>query len=121
MLARPWLTPIRAVLLARDSIIIIYRACPGRIRPVPGIVVAVLRRALQLSLRDAGDVATKVGVILQRLPRERIMIVADAQETSEAKHSIGDLAARLVDHDPFNRTDFGFVRAINGGAFDLIA
>jgi hypothetical protein len=51
-----------------NAVIIIHSAVSGRVAPVPGIVFAVFRRSLELSLGNAGTIATKVGVVLQRLP-----------------------------------------------------
>jgi hypothetical protein len=43
-------------------------------------------------------VAAEVGVVFQRLPGPRIVIVADAEQAAEAEHRVRHLAADLVDH-----------------------
>src|SRR4051812_11905418 len=93
----------------RDAVIVVDGAGAGRGAPVPGIVVPVFRRALELGFGYAGDVAAERGIVFQRLPRQRIMIVADAKEAAERQPGIGHPAALLVDHDALDRTDLGMV------------
>jgi hypothetical protein len=51
------------VSLTGNAVIVIYRASPHRIVPVPGIVVAILRRSFELTFGNASAVATKIGVV----------------------------------------------------------
>src|SRR5664279_830884 len=104
-----------------DAVIVVDGAGAGSVPPVPAIVVAVFGRAFQLLLRDAGDVAAEIGIVFQRLPGQRVVVVADAQESTETQHRVGYLAAHLVDHHPFDGSDFLTVGAVNGGSLDLVA
>src|SRR5262249_45984454 len=60
-------------------------------------------------------------VILQRLPGQGIVIVAETQETAEAEHRVGHPSADLVNHHPLDRADLGVVGTEHGSAFDLVA
>src|SRR5258708_14123223 len=61
-----------------DAVILVHRAAPRRIIPVPAIVVAVFGCALELLLGDTGDIAAEIDVVFQRLPWQWILIVADS-------------------------------------------
>src|SRR5262249_46655415 len=63
----------------RHPVIIVQRTCGADVAPVPVVVVAIFRRAAQLALGHAGAIAAEPGVILQRLPGQRIMIVAETE------------------------------------------
>src|SRR5450759_693404 len=103
------------------AIVVVYGAGSCGVAPVPTIVVAVFRRALELRFGNAGTVAAKPGVVFQRLPRQGIMIIADAEKAAKAEDGVGNPAAHLVDHDALDRPDLGIVGAIYGRAFHLIA
>ena len=60
-------------------------------RPAPFVIVAVLRRSLQLVYGDPHDVAAEAGIVLQTRPRRGIMIVADAEKTTVAQDGIRTL------------------------------
>src|SRR5690606_32979487 len=62
----------------------------------------------------------KVFVIFELGPGQRVMVVAHAQETAEAQHGIGDLAAALFDENPLDRADMLAVRVVDLGAFHLV-
>src|ERR1700682_440753 len=49
----------------RYAVIIIDRACPGQVAPVPLIVVAVFRCAAKLLFGNAGNVAAETGVVFE--------------------------------------------------------
>src|SRR4051794_25214346 len=49
------------------------------------------------------------------------MIVSNPEEAAKPQHGVGDIAADLVDHHPFNRTNALIVGAIDGRPFDLVA
>jgi hypothetical protein len=103
-----------------DTVVIVDPARPGLVFPTPVVVSAVFRRTLEVLLGDAGPVATEAGIVLERLPRHRIMIVSDTQKTAKAQNRVRDLAGSLIDHDTLNRTDLRFFRSINRGALDLV-
>src|SRR6185312_13272412 len=104
-----------------DAIIVVDGAGPGRVTPVPGIVVTVVRRALELAFGHAGNVAAERGFIFQRLPGQRVVVVADTEKAAEGEYGVGHLAAHLVDHDALDRTDLVPVGAIDRGSLDLVA
>src|SRR5262249_20917980 len=56
------------------------------VTPIPIAPLAVFRRALQFLGRKPGDIAAKLGVVFQRLPGQRIVIVAETEKSAEAKH-----------------------------------
>src|SRR5262249_33721412 len=103
------------------AVIGVYRAVARGIAPVPVVVVAVFRRAAELVLGDAGDIAAEPRVVLQGLPRQRIVIVSDAEEAAEAEHGVGPPAADLVDHHPLDAADLSLVGSIDRGALNLVA
>src|SRR6202023_2423294 len=90
-----------------NAVIVIDGAGSGRIVPVPGIVIAVFRRSLQLCFGNAGTIAAQIGVVLQRLPGQGIMVIADPEKAAEAKHGVWASAALVSDHDARDRSDFG--------------
>src|SRR3954453_11684550 len=49
------------------------------------------------------------------------MIISNPEETAEPGPRVGDLAAELVDHHPFDRANALIVGAIDGSPFDLVA
>src|SRR5689334_18241274 len=80
----------------RHPIIVVDRAPRLRV-PTPTALVSVFWGAAELILGDAGDISAEVRVVLQRLPRQRVVIVPDAEQAAEAEHRVGHLATDLVD------------------------
>src|SRR5205814_10611049 len=105
----------------RHAVVIIERTVARAIAPVPVSLVVKSRSTAKLVLGHPGPVATEPGIVFQRLPGQRIMIVAEAQEAAETENRIGDPAADLVDHDALDRADLAVVGAIDGRTLDLIA
>src|SRR4030095_3937514 len=91
------------------------------VAPIPPALVGVFGGAAKLVLGNAGDVAAQVGVVFQRLPGQRIMIVADAEQAAEAEHHVRHLAADLVDHDALDVADLFAVGPVDIRALDLVA
>src|SRR4051794_31908007 len=112
-----------ATFLSRDcdAVVIVDGAGSGRIVPIPRIVVAVFRRTLQLAFRYAGAIATEVGIVFQRLPGQRVMFIANAEESAKAEDGVRNPATDLVNHHSFDRSDLFIVGPIYRGAFHLIA
>ena len=75
---------------------------------------------LSADIGDSCNVAANVGVVLQRLPRKRIMIVSNAEKSTKSQHAVRDFAAHLVDHHPLDRTNALIVGAINSRPFHLV-
>ena len=75
-----------------DAVVIVDAARTGLIFPIPVVISSVFWRTLQLLLGNAGPVAAKVGIILERLPREGIMIVSDTKKAAKAQNRVGNLA-----------------------------
>src|SRR3546814_9061508 len=84
------------------------------------LVARIARRARNLILGQVYDIAALVGVIGQHLPRNGIMIAADAEEHAEFKHGIVALARALVDHHIDDRTDLFIFQIIDRGALNLV-
>src|SRR4051812_2400857 len=104
----------------RNTVVIIDRPRARRVRPVPAVVVAVPRGSFELLLGYSGAVAAQSCVVFQRLPGQRVVLVAHAQKPAEAQDRVGNLAADLVDHDPLDGSDLLIVRTINRGSLDLV-
>ncbi len=47
-----------------------------------------VRRSLELSLGNAGTIATKVGVVFQRLPGQGIMVITNSEKAAEAQDGV---------------------------------
>src|SRR4029453_17472037 len=100
----PWWHPARlrgSVFDPRRVVIIGDLAATLEIFPVPTLAL-ILGRTFELLLGDVGAVAAEASVILEGVPGDRIIVVADAHEAAKAEHSIGYLAAALFDHDPLD-------------------
>src|SRR5262245_11032414 len=104
----------------RRAIIIVDLAATRAIFPVPTIA-RVLRRTLELLLSNVGAVPPQAGVIVEGGPGDRIVVAADAEEAAKAEHSIGHLAAALVDHDALDGTNMLAMGVIDIRAFYFIA
>src|SRR5437868_5894682 len=104
----------------RHVVVAVHGAHTIGIAPIPCVLIGVFRRALELPFRDAGPITSDAGIILQRLPRQRIVIITDTEEAAKAKHGVRDFSAHLVDHDALDRTDLLIIGAIDGGAFNLV-
>src|SRR6266581_9700766 len=98
--------------IALDQRDLIFIPCPCVVFPEFGCV-------LELLLGDRGDVTAKLLVIFQHRPRNRIMLGAHAKESTEAEHSVSNLARPLIDHKIFNAADFLTLRAIDRGSLNL--
>jgi hypothetical protein len=46
-------------------------------------VIAVFWRSLKLGLGDAGAITAEAGIVFERLPGQRIMVVADAEKAAK--------------------------------------
>src|SRR3954471_15290748 len=92
----------RPLLHNRHAVIVVNCTVGARVAPIPFAILAIFGSAAELVLGDAGDVAAKTGVILQRLPRQRVMIIAEAKEAAKSEHGVRNSAALLVDHDSFD-------------------
>src|SRR4051794_40654092 len=104
-----------------DTVVGVDAANRGVVTPVPITPFAVFRRAFQFLGGDARDVPAELRVVFQRLPRQRIVVVTEAQKSAEAEHGVGHLAADLVDHHAFDRANFVAIGAIDRCSLDLVA
>src|SRR5206468_2632311 len=59
-------------------------------------------------------------VIAQPRPGNRQMLLSHAEESAEAEHRIGDIAAELVDHEALDGADLVAIGAADRGAFDPV-
>src|SRR4030095_2554055 len=110
----------RSVSVPRRTVIIVDPAATLAIVPVPTIA-RVLLRTVEPLLGDVGASPPKAGVIAEGCPRDRIVVVADAQEAAKAEHGIGHLAVSLVDHDTLDGTNLLSCGAIDIRAFNFVA
>src|SRR5436190_17784229 len=81
--------------IRRGAVVVVNLAAALAVRPVPGLVLGVMRRALELLFADIDLVAAELRIVGEQRPRQRVIVLADAQEADEAHHRVGDLAADL--------------------------
>src|SRR5687767_3457615 len=86
----------RSVFSPRRAVILVDFTATLAIFPVP-ITASVLRCPFELLLGQVGAVPPKTGVIVEGVPGNGIVVAAKALEAAKAEHSIGYLAASLVD------------------------
>lgn len=70
----------------RNAIIVIHPANLSRIIPIPITAGGILRCTGKLGLGDARYVAAQAGIVFERLPGQRVIIVADSQEPTKTKN-----------------------------------
>ena len=75
---------------------------------------------LQLLAGDVGTESAEVGVVGQLAPWDRMLLRAHPEEASERHHRIGDPAAELVDHQPFDAADLVAARIGVGGEISCV-
>jgi hypothetical protein len=69
---------------SEPGIIMVHHFRSSRVVPIPSTIVAVLRSPIELLLSDVGAVATQSCVVVQRLPGQGIVVVANSEEAAEA-------------------------------------
>jgi len=79
------------------------------------------RRRLEHLLVQIDDVGADRRIVGQHRPRQRVIAPADAQETAERHHRVGDPAGDLVDHDVVDRAERLALAIAHGRALDLVA
>src|ERR1700681_2676588 len=84
-------------------------------------MAAVLGRPFELLFGDVDLVAVELWIVGQYRPRQRIVVFAEPHETAEAHDRISDLAADLVDHDPFDSAGLFAIRTVDRSTFHLVA
>src|SRR5450432_1789150 len=89
--------------------------------PVPRTVARIFRRALDLFDRDHGLIAAEFDVVFQRGPRQRIIVVADPEESAKAEYRVRNPAADLLNHDALDGSDLFAIGAIDRRTLDLVA
>lgn len=58
---------------------------------------------------------------MELFPRQRIIVVADSEKTTEAQNRIGDTTAAFFQNDPLDRADMLAIGAIDARTFNLVA
>src|ERR1700722_10942584 len=97
-----------------DSVIIVYFAFVGAIAPGRFGADVVCWSTFQLPLVEIDNVTAQIGVIFENRPRQRMILVPDAEEAAERHNSISDFSRRLIDHEIMNRTE-----ALAGGVINV--
>src|SRR5882757_876583 len=105
----------------RDAVIVVDRPRGAEVGPIPIALAAVFWCAAKLVFGHARDVAAEPCIVFQRLPGQRVMIIAESQNAAKAEHRVGHAPALLVDHDALDRTDLAILGAIDRCALDLVA
>src|SRR5688572_1846010 len=77
-------------------------------------------RRLQLFLGERHDIAVFALDIVERRPRNGMVLLVHAEKSAEADHGIDDVVRRLVEDDVFDLTDFLARRVLDGGTEDLL-
>jgi hypothetical protein len=103
------------------AVVVIHGAGSVHVGPIPFVFIAVPWGTAELLFGYVRTIAANARVIFQRLPGQRVMIVADAEKTTEPKDCIAYLTAELVDHHSLDCPDLVVVGSVNGGSFDLVA
>src|SRR2546423_12350130 len=101
--------------------IVIHPSTTRRVGPVPVLVLAVLRSALELVFGHANTIAAEASVIFKIRPGHWVVVFANAHEPAKRDHGIRHFAADLVNHNALKASDLLVVRPVEGGAFDLVA
>src|SRR5690606_35851059 len=89
--------------------------------PVEAVIGFPRRRAFHLLPGDIGAVAIEAGVVLQRVPRDRVEVLPHAEEAAEAHDRVGDPPGYALDHQVVDLPDVLAVRAVDLGALLLVA
>src|SRR4029077_1558192 len=77
---------------------------------IPFLVPVEFRGTRELLFGDVDLIAAELGIVRQKRPWQRIVILAEAYEAAKTHHRIGDLAAALVDHHALDLADAIAVR-----------
>src|SRR5262249_51071313 len=93
------------------------------------VAVPPIERLISLKKRSAGQLFVAqvdlVGVcrnaVFHPIPWHRDVLRADAHEAAESKHSVGHLAASLIDHQPLDGTDLCPVGTTHLSSFHAVA
>jgi hypothetical protein len=101
------------------AVVVVDRFSPARLVPIPAALVLVLRSVLEMIRGDTHPVPADFSVILQAIPRKRIVVVADAEEAAEAENRVRHAPTRLLDHDALNLADLLVVGAVDAGLVSL--
>jgi Family of unknown function (DUF6328) len=78
-------------------------------------------RIAELVLRDVEFVGIETFVIMQQVPRQSAIFVADAEEAAKRHHCIRYLSTHFIDHDALDRAEFFSIAAAHRSAFNLVA
>src|SRR3954447_3054372 len=106
---------------ARERAVEVVEPSPvAGIIPVRDLAPLVARGALQPVLVQVDHVAALAGVVLQALPGNRVITVADAEEAAERQHGVLDLARAFVDHEVVDRAKALALAVVDGRALDLV-
>src|SRR5690242_11195027 len=65
------------------AVVGVERTVAGRITPIPVTLALIFRCTTKLVFGEAGSIPAEIGIVLQRLPGQWIMIVAHTQEATE--------------------------------------
>src|SRR5262245_40866983 len=82
--------------------------------------VTELRRISQLLLGYVGAKTTERRIVSECAPRDRIVTMAEAQESAETHDSIGDASRDFVDDEVVDLADALTVRTIDFGPLDVL-
>src|SRR5690349_14124350 len=99
--------------LVRRSVISVELLRSGTVAPIPVLVLAVVRRTLELLLGEIHLVSTQTLVVRQDVPRQRVVIFANTHEPTEAHYGVRDFAAEFVDHHSLYGADLFAIRAVD--------
>jgi len=98
------------------AIIVIGFVTIGAVRPVRHTTCVIAWRSLEPTLIDIDDIAVLANIVFEHSPWQRMIALADAEESPEGHHRIGGLPRYLVDHHAVDRTKMLALQIIDGGA-----
>src|SRR6185437_398766 len=98
------------------AVVIIDRLGAPGLFPIPAVLGSVFGRAVELVRSDAGTVAANAGIVFQGVPGQRIVVVANSEESAESQDGVRHAPARLLNHDALDGSDLLIVGAVHRGA-----
>ena len=84
-------------------------------------IITELRSIFQHLLSDVRAETAKRRIVVQCTPRDRIVIVAEAHEPTEAHDRVGHATGGLIDDQVVDLTDIFVARTLHFRAMDVFA
>src|SRR5262249_43745819 len=115
-----WITIQRDRLPVARCVVVLIDAAAVFRGPQKILVHVVARGVLERLAVDIDQIAAPLGVVAQRGPRQRMILLADSQKAAERSDGVDRLAAHLVDQDVVDGTELLTLRVVDAGSFHLV-